>query len=148
MCPKCEVPVEGDACALCGSPVQDLDAQKRAVIDLHNKVLSSKDDDEKSALLRNAPIPDDPEVLIDAGLRCVPLMESFEPGDSASARLQAIVVKLKLFPEDERIAKAIAEFEKHIRAQGRANLKVGIGCAVLIASILGVGIWLLIKYVF
>lgn len=97
--------------------------------------------------LRTGFIPDHKEVLIDAGVHCIPYLESDDTlEDAARARLEGITTKLKLIPQDAQTRLAIEEFQAKIKAHKKHRTREDIfygGCFLLIVVlIIGGIIWL------
>ena len=75
----------------------------------------------QASLLRNGFLPDSPEGLIEAGIRCIPLIESgdLKITDGALDRLDAIQVKLNLRGDGPQIREALERFEEILREHRR-----------------------------
>jgi hypothetical protein len=70
-------------CHHCGVPVRrlaDAESERQALDELHGQLASA--DAPSALLLKNAFLPDDPRVLIDAGLRLLPVLENGAALDS------------------------------------------------------------------
>lgn len=93
-----------------------MDEQKQALEVLHG-LPASKDEKGQLALLKNGFLPDDRDVLIEAGLRCVPLIghdSSGEVEEAAIAHLQAIVARLILLSKENLARQAARNFEQEM----------------------------------
>lgn len=118
-CPQCGAPLQRALCEYCGTlglSHPNVDEQKQALEVLHG-LLASKDEKGQLALLKNGFLPDDRDVLIEAGLRCVPLIGHDSTGDveeAAIARLRAIVAKLNLLSDDNLARQAARNFEQEM----------------------------------
>lgn len=128
-CNRCGAPVHGLVCEYCGSlttSLADAAAEEQAVDELH-QILMTKDEKTQVKILKNGFLPETSEALIEAGVRCIPLIDADQPDDDvvegASARLQAIVTKLKLMPDFEKKQQAVTEFESVVNAQREAKRK-------------------------
>ncbi len=158
-CPNCGAPVSRAICQYCGTqvvPNLSLDEQKQA-LDIYHGLLAAKNRPEQLNLLRSGFLPDAPEVLVEAGLRCVPLMEDTTDSklnEAAAARLRAIVLKLKLGGQASSaattISSAVTEFEKQIEQQQKlssyralAGLAILVGGIILVTAIVALIVMLL-----
>jgi hypothetical protein len=103
----------------------------------------------QASLLRNGFLPDSPDVLVEAGVRCLPLIESGDTHitDGAVDRLEAIVFKLRHGAESGGVRKMINELEAVLqkrRVQDRSDMRLGFGiilgltlaAAVVVAAVL------------
>ena len=103
----------------------------------------------QASLLRNGFLPDSPDVLVEAGIRCLPLIESGDSriNDGAVDRLEAIVFKLRHGADSGGVRKMLNELEavlqKHC-ARERSDTRLGFGiilgltlaAAVVVAAVL------------
>lgn len=121
--------------------------------DFHD-LAAAKDGPAQASLLRNGFLPESQDVLIEAGIRCIPLIESgkIEVSDAAANRLEAILFKLKRFPETQDLRRAADQFEAIIGEHKRdeiSNTRFGFtiffGLAVLIAGVIVLITYLLMK---
>lgn len=122
-------------CHHCGVPVRplvDAATQRQALDELHGRLAK---DDAPAGLLKNAFMPDDPRVLIEAGLRLLPVLEDAAGQSGAAGRMRAIVIKLRLLGDDPALAKAAKEFEAALEAYRRSDRQMGI-----ILSVIGIGL--------
>ncbi len=112
-------------CHFCGVPVKPLTdpaSQRQALDELHGRLAS---DDPPAKLLDNAFVPDDPRVLIEAGLRLLPVLENAAGESAAAGRMRAIIVKLRLLGDDPALAKAAVEFQEALDAYRRSDRQMG-----------------------
>jgi hypothetical protein len=152
--------VLGTVCRFCGRSARRLDSpeeEAEAIAELHQAVGATAEDAAKARLLANGPLPDDPGVLIDAGLRCIQLMEPSqylsETAKAAKRRAEVVVVKLRVLPEgDPRISHAIREIDAQVksfadsaRRQDRTFAVLGIGCFVAIGALLAAVVYYLVR---
>ena len=107
-CTRCGAPVNGLVCEYCGSltaTLSDSAAEEQAIDEFH-EILLTKDEETQVKMLKSGFIPDSPTALIEAGVHCIPLIDTGSPSDdvviSAGTRLQAIVTKLKLMADFEK----------------------------------------------
>lgn len=119
-CPQCGAPLKRTLCEYCGTlglPHPNVEEQKQALEVFHG-LLAAKNEKEQLALLKNGFLPDDREVLIESGLRCVPLIGHDSAGgdieEAAIARLRAVVAKLNLVPGDSLARQAVKNFEQEM----------------------------------
>ena len=144
-CTRCGAPTTGLVCEYCGSltsQLADSAAEEKAIDEFH-EILLTKDEDAQVKMLKSGFIPDSPTALIEAGVHCIPLIDTSSPNDdvvaATAARLQAIVTKLKLMPDFEKKQQAIDEFEAVLQAVERANRNTDrflIGVAVVMGLLL------------
>ena len=120
-CPHCGGTTQGLVCSFCGSllsPAQDVDTEKRALEDFHG-LLATASPENQAKLLTHGFLPTQPQVLIDAGFRCLLLIRadsSFgDTGHSSKGRLKVIASKLHMLPESEEARRALKEFETALR---------------------------------
>ncbi len=141
-CTRCGAPTTGLVCEYCGSLTSrlvDSTAEEKAIDEFH-EILLTKDEDAQVKMLKSGFIPDTPTALIEAGVHCIPLIDTASPNDdvvsAAGARLQAIVTKLKLMPDFEQKQQAIKEFEAVLQSLATANRNTDrllIGVAIVMA---------------
>ena len=144
-CTRCGAPISGLVCEYCGSltsPLADSAAEEKAIDEFH-EILLTKDEEAQVKMLKSGFIPDSPTALIEAGVHCIPLIDTSSPSDdvviSAGARLQAIVTKLKLMPDFEKKQQAITEFETVLHSLAKANRNTDrflIGVAIVFGLLL------------
>lgn len=131
-CVGCGAPASGVyVCHNCGVPARpltDADSQQRALDELHGR-LSSNDPPPK--LLENAFVPDEPRVLIEAGLRLLPLLENAAGQSGAAGRMRAIIIKLRLIGDDPTTIKAAKEFEQALESYNRSDRQMGITLSII-----------------
>jgi len=168
-CPSCSAVVSGFICEHCGRLSAHLGSaadENRALEEFHHLLqklspdLQSEQADEKNAeaeqaeldeaekreeraihLLRTGFIPDHKEVLIEAGVYCIPYLESSQSlEEAARARLESIATKLKLIPQDAQTKLAVEEFQAKIKAHkahvAREDMIYGGGCILIILLII------------
>lgn len=159
-CRSCGSDNSGLVCRFCGAVLTRVAAgeELNALLEYHDAVRDAPGDDKRAEMLRHGYVPDHQDALIEAGLRCLPLIDPamlLLPVPSAAVdRLRLIITKLKLCPPDDRVRRAIAEFEARLsqareenRRGDRESIRAAIGCfAVLLviaaAAIFGVMWWL------
>jgi hypothetical protein len=148
-CDSCGAPAAGLICGHCGKPATHLSnasEEDRALDEFHNLLQGLKPEDQRSWLLTSGFIPDHKGVLIEAGIRCLPLLQDMKIYDAAASRLEAIITKLKLLHGDRQAALAVEDFRAKIegyKVEKRKNNYLTAGCLLaIIAAVVGVGWWL------
>lgn len=148
-CRSCGAAYGGLVCEYCGTVTGDLKdsaSEKQALNEFHDLMLDFELEQRRELLL-NGWLPDTRDALIEAGLRCVPIMSisnSDDWGDDIDeigiARLRTVISKLKLMQQEASTQRAIAEFESRIReveGKNRRDIIIGLGCiAFLLLSVL------------
>jgi len=118
-CLQCNAPLNGLVCEYCGSLARlhmNREEEMQALTEYHNILLKleEKPEDEIKMLSKGF-IPLNPDVLIQAGIRVMPLIDLTNTGDdvveAAARRLDAISLKLRLLPDMPEITQALEEFE-------------------------------------
>jgi hypothetical protein len=113
-------------------------------LDEFHAAVAVKDAAGQGSLLRNGPLPDTAEGLVEAGIRCIPLINSEQPEavEGAVDRLQAIQFKLKLLPETVGSRKVMEQFDALLESHRRedaSNMKIGfaliLGLLALVAAL-------------
>lgn len=116
---------------------------------------AAADDEGRARLLGNAVLPDDRDVLLDAGLRCVQLLSAKEYADktphAAVRRIEAVCAKLRILaPHDEIARRGAAELENKIasfRREAASEEKEGgrlvLGLVVAVIAVGAIAVWLL-----
>jgi hypothetical protein len=142
-CRHCGAECEGLICAYCGAITQkaeDVDSEERALDEYHH-LIAKGTAEEQVALLKSGFIPEARKVLIEAGLRCMPLVDvertASRVSTTALQRLQAIMARLRITGDDEEIHRACAEFERKIAEFRRADRNLNIGMLVALAAVVG-----------
>lgn len=151
-CGSCGAVVSGLICAHCGkliAPLNNAADENRALDEYHQQLQKLEPGEKSKRLLESGFLPDNREVLIEAGIYCVPLLKNVAVYESAASRLEAIILKLNLMPGDDRqTRRAVEDFQaqiKQYKVTKRSDDLLGVGCLLLIAAaIIGFG-WGLIK---
>lgn len=107
-------------CQYCGAMAVLSDDAKveKAGLEEFCKLLQSRDAPAQVKLLETGFIPSLPPVLIEAGVRCVPMIRvghADAVANSALRRLDTVILKLKLLEPNPEIRRALAEFEAVIK---------------------------------
>jgi hypothetical protein len=141
-CVGCGATIRGVfVCHHCGVPIRsltDADSQRRALDELHGQLSLPTPPPQ---LLVNAFIPDDPRVLIDAGLRLLPVLEKGAGESGAAGRMRAIIIKLRLLGDDPAVVKAAKELQTALDVYQRADRRMGYAIVgTLVAVVAGVAI--------
>lgn len=119
ICLQCSAPLNGLVCEYCGSLANlhmNRDEEMQALTEYHNILLKLEEKPEAEIkMLSKGFIPSNPDVLIEAGVRVIPLIDFTNTSDdvveAAARRLDAISLKLRLLPPTPEIARALKEFE-------------------------------------
>lgn len=128
--------------------------QELVQLDEFHERLAALEPAAQASLLLNGFLPDDGDTLIEAGIRCLPLIESGAAGiaDGAVHRLETVLFKLRLSPETAASRRVSAQFEKVVadhRKTDRENLRYGTaliaGLAVAAAGVIGFIAYSLLK---
>ncbi|MFO7540897.1 MAG: hypothetical protein R6X32_22885 [Chloroflexota bacterium] len=134
-------------CEYCGALAHlhlDRAAEKEALTELHNIIVAQSDLEVKSKFLRHGFLPDAPDVLIESGMRCIPLIDTEgtadEVGSAAIQRLRAIMAKLRLLGDSHQTAAALREFETVLADFQEAERKLD--RALLITGLIVLGLLL------
>lgn len=150
-CNSCGAPPGGLVCAHCGKVTSRLNsaADENHALDEYHKLLGQRKPEEQSEwLLTSGFLPDHSEVLIEAGIYCVPLLKNPALATAAAARLEAITLKLDLMPgADRQTRRAIADFQQKIKAQQsteKTDTLLVAGCFLSILLAVGTLCWWLI----
>ena len=143
-CRACGSPRAGTyVCHYCGAATHQLvdSTTERAALDeLHGR-LSAGGESEK--ILQNGFLPTHTEVLIDAGLRLLPVLEKGVAEDGAAGRMRAIIIKLELIANDASAAKAAAELKQALEDYRRSDRIMGYWVlAILLAGLIAIAYWM------
>jgi hypothetical protein len=120
----------------------------------YHEQLATHDPAVQASMLRNGFLPDSTEALVEAGIRCIPLIESgrVDLEDAAGDRLEAIIFKLKLIPDTSSVRKVLEKFEGLIQEKKKkasSDMKFGlaamIGLTMIIGSLVAYIIYLFIR---
>jgi len=114
--------------------------------------LATHDPAVQASMLRNGFLPDSTEALVEAGIRCIPLLESgqVELEDGAGDRLEAIIFKLKLIPDISSVRKVLEKFEGLVQEKKKkasSDMKFGLAAILGLTMIIG-ALVLFIIYLF
>jgi hypothetical protein len=148
-CDSCGAPCKGLICEHCGKPTSHLAnaADENRALDEFHKLLQKLAAEEQRNWLTSGFIPDHKEVLIEAGIYCLPFLKTMSAYDAAASRLEAIILKLKLMHGDRQAVEAIEDFKAQIetyKSTKRSDDLLGIGCAIFIlTAMVAVGWWLI-----
>jgi hypothetical protein len=124
--------------------MMDIEKEIQMLNEYHGQ-LATHDPTAQASMLRNGFLPDSMEALVEAGIRCIPLLESgqVEIEDGAGDRLEAIMFKLKLIPDTSSVRKVIEKFEGLVQERKKkatSDMKYGLvvilGLTVIIGSLI------------
>ena len=125
---------------------------EREQLETYHRQLALQQESGQVGMLRSGYLPTSPELLVEAGIRCVPLLESGDVDLAGAAydRLEAILLKLRLSPAAPATRKAVEELEarlkEHHRQEAR-DTKFGVALLLVLAALIA-GAVLLIVYWF
>jgi hypothetical protein len=131
-------------CHHCGVPIRpliDAASQRQALDELHGRLANDRP---PASLLKNAFVPDDPRVLIEAGLRLLPVLEDAAGQSGAAGRMRAIVIKLRLLGDDPSLSKAAGEFQAALEAYQRSDRRMGVTLSIM-GVVLLIGIVIMVQ---
>ena len=152
-CPHCGASFTGLICDYCGAlagMTSTAAEQRRALEELH-QLIAKCPRERQVMLIKNGYLPDDTAALIDAGIKCVALMDDDEVKadrtDAAARRLDAVVIKLRLRPPDSEITRALQLFKERLDKNNKSKFWYGfMGFAAFGA--LALAIIFLVWYIF
>jgi hypothetical protein len=150
-CDSCGAPYSGFICEHCGKLAAHLESaadENRALDEFHRQLQKLKPHEQSQWLLESGFLPDNREVLIEAGIYCVPFLKNSAIYDAAASRLEAIILKLKLTADDPKAERAVQDFQAHIKqykTDKRTEAALGMGCLLTILALTIAGGWWLIK---
>lgn len=148
-CDSCGAPCKGLICEHCGKPTSHLAsaADENRALDEYHKLIQKLKPEQQRDWLASGFIPDNREILIEAGIYCLPFLKNMSLGAAASSRLEAVTLKLKLLRGDRQTSQAIEDFQSKLNDYKSAKRKddlLGIGCLlVIVAAMVAVGWWLI-----
>jgi len=127
-------------CTYCGTPTRALtnEADERSALDeLHAelaRIVGAGDEnvERRHRLLINAFLPSSPSVLVEAGLRMIPVLEQAVSRSDAAGRMRAICTKLRLASSEPTCRAAEAEYRDALARYERYDARVGRQVAVVI----------------
>ncbi|MBI5804564.1 hypothetical protein HZA73_00810 [candidate division TA06 bacterium] len=137
-CPHCGAAFTGLICDYCGAlagTTSTVEEQRRAIEELH-KLIANSPREKQVLLIKNGYLPDDTAALIDAGLKCISLMDEDEikqdRTDAAARRLESVIVKLELRPGDAETTRALLRFRERVDKNTRhKNRDVALGLSII-----------------
>lgn len=149
-CPGCGASGPGLVCRFCGSRMRDVVDEPVALAEYH-ALLQAEVGEKLAGLLRHGFLPSSESMLIEAGMRCLPLIRENHHDDeskAAAARLEAIVARLKVTGASAEANRAIYEFESNISLyRSSARKSTLLGCLILSTAgliALGLVLWLIL----
>ncbi len=129
-------------CEYCGTLLIETDSVEEeihALNELHNSLINADNKIQKK-LLRNGFLPQNEKSLIEAGFKCIALMDvddsSGEPSTSALMRLKAIKVKLKITANSKEAKSAISEFKNVISGYEKKSARNTVFGFILIGAVI------------
>ena len=152
-CPHCGAAFTGLICDYCGAlagMTSTVAEQRQALEELHQLIVKCPRE-RQVLLIKNGYLPDETAPLIDAGLKCISLMDDDEVkadrSDAAARRLESVIAKLKLRPPDGEISRALVLFKERLDRNTRnKNRDTAIGLSIF--GGLAIAIIFLVWYLF
>lgn len=168
-CAACGAVGSGRVCGYCGLALTAPASQEdeRAALDELHALLLSSDARKQCELLRHGFVPDSEAMLIEAGARCLPLLdpavrkearrradagegkaEDLDPAEAAVARLEAICARLRIAGKGDEARLAAAEYATFVKLYRlRVRRDIVIGCALLaLAGLVGLVVLLTVLW--
>ncbi len=101
-------------------------------LETYHEAVGLKDPAGQAALLLSGYLPDSAEVLIEAGVRCIPLLrcEREAVADAARHRLEAVLFKLRRLPQTHEVSRTVEELAAEVarkEREGRRSMWLGFG---------------------
>lgn len=89
-------------------------ASELKLLEEFHRGAGEKTGEAQAGAIRNGYLPDTAEALVEAGVMCIPLVESETPciSDAGMDRLKAVIFKLKLVQDSAKAQSALEQFEK------------------------------------
>jgi hypothetical protein len=153
-CPSCGAPAKGRLCEYCGRllVVVTKVEEEFELVNLFHDLVMARDKRGQQLMLRNGFLPQSDTALVEAGLRCLPLIDADqinpEPTRSAYLRLKGIVAKLRV-RNSAAARQALPELEKAVETYRRDDAKAVVQGLLLILGLvlLAVGVgWLVWRF--
>ena len=152
-CPHCGAAFTGLICDFCGAlagMTSTVAEQRKALEELHQLIVKCPRE-RQVMLIKNGYLPDESGPLIDAGLKCISLMDDDEVkpdrSDAAARRLEAVIVKLRLRPPDQEVSRALVLFKERLDRNTRhKNRDIALGLSIFAG--LGLAVIFLIWFIF
>jgi len=149
-CPQCGASFVGLVCDYCGAlagPIESMEDQKRA-LDEYHRHLRTGDRKKQIVFLKSGFLPDYNKLLIDAGLTCATLVNQDElmisRSEAAVSRLESIIMKLRILPQDEETKKAAemlqAKVDKFNKTQEQ-NTTYGLIFFAVVTALIVLAVW-------
>jgi hypothetical protein len=119
----------------------DPQAELHLLNNFHREV-AEKEGDAQASFLRNGFLPDSEGALIEAAIRCIPLVQGgyIAISEAAIGRLEAIVFKLRRNQETIESRKAVEQFDSIIqehKKSGASDMKLGFAFIIGLAAAVG-----------
>jgi hypothetical protein len=119
----------------------DIESELKKLNEFHEQI-ATHDPATQASMLRNGFLPDSMEALVEAGIRCIPLIESgrVEIEEGATDRLEAIIFKLKLVPDASSVRKVLERFDaltQERKKKATSDMKYGFAAMLGLTVIIG-----------
>jgi len=126
-----------------------VDSERKLLEEFHRSA-GEKSGELQAGAIRNDYLPGTPEVLVEAGIKCIPLIESDTPSvsDAGRDRLKAVVFKLKLVQDSANARSALEQFESMIEKRERkANRETFYGILFIgsLIAIITIAVFFLVR---
>lgn len=150
LCNNCGARVSGLLCAYCGAPSDVLsgndnaELQMKALQEYHAHLQEISDIKQRIRMLSSGYMPTQKSCVIEAGLRCYPLIRdgSGDPVSAAAAlRMESAISRLKFLATQADDNKVIEEFETRLKRYRKAEQKLTRYTFAILAVFFGLLIW-------
>jgi len=129
--------------------LNSVDSEQKLLEEFHRNV-GEKNVESQAGAIRNGYLPETQEVLVQAGIMCIPLIESDVPtvSDAGRDRLKAVIFKLKMVQNSASARSALEQFEKLIeKGEIKASRETVYGFLLIggLIALITVAIFLMIR---
>jgi hypothetical protein len=119
----------------------DVENELQKLNEYHAQI-ATHDPETQASMIRNGFLPDSMGALVEAGIRCIPLIESgrVEIEQGAADRLEAIKFKLRLIPDASSVRKALERFDaltQERKKKATSDMKYGLAAILILTVIIG-----------
>ncbi|WP_394844871.1 hypothetical protein LZC95_48465 [Pendulispora brunnea] len=150
-CTQCGAQALELICKYCGTlvePTEHVGAQMQALREFHT-LLQAAGAERQQQLLTAGYFPSQWQVLVEAGLQCLPLLKDGEADEvslAASNRLDAISARLRLHGDKPEAQRAAADFEARLERFRRAERNLMVLALGVVAVIVALVVWGITAY--
>ena len=141
-CNSCGANTSGLICEFCGALTVESVEDEHEALDEFHRLLHQADEERRGELLKSGFLPRHASSLIEAGFRCMPLLDEDETLSSVSTaalvRLDTVEAKLRALAEQTpEVRRALHEFhQKKVRFR-RADRNLTISVLAFFAIVIG-----------